>query len=69
MVVLAPEFDERKSRALVQELWKLAARTDNRIEPVACGEREWETDDGRPILEIARKEGVMIELDETEAAV
>lgn len=68
-MVLAPEFDERKSRALVQELWKLAARTDNRIEPVACGEREWETDDGRPILEIARKEGVMIELDETEAAV
>lgn len=33
---------------------------DNRIEPIPCGEREWETDQSRPILEIARREGIVI---------
>ena len=27
---------------------------------IPCGEREWETDQTRPILEIARREGVII---------
>jgi hypothetical protein len=35
--------------------------TDDRIEPIPCGEREWESGDGRPILEIVRREGVVIE--------
>jgi hypothetical protein len=33
---------------------------DVRIEPIPCGEQEWETDGGRPILEIARREGTEI---------
>jgi len=35
--------------------------TDSRIEPIACGEREWDADTSRPILEIARREGMVIE--------
>ncbi len=38
------------------------ASADNRIEPIPCGQREWEMDQGRPILEIARREGVIIAL-------
>ena len=60
IVVIAPEFDERRDRELVSTLWTLRVDTDSRIEPIACGEREWETDDGRPILEYARREGVVI---------
>ena len=61
LVVIAPELDDPNVRRLVDKLWELRAVTDSRIEPVACGEREWETDTARPILELARREGVMIE--------
>ena len=59
LIVLAPEFDEPHGIELVEQLWR-ATVTDNRIEPIPCGEDEWETDGGRPILEIARREGVII---------
>ena len=60
IIVIAPVFDTRRDRELVSKLWTLRVDTDSRIEPIACGEREWETDDGRPILEYARLEGVEI---------
>jgi predicted nucleotidyltransferase len=59
VVVIAPELDGA-DRRLINKLWELRALTDSRIEPVACGEREWEMETGRPILEIARREGVEI---------
>ncbi len=59
LVVIAPEFDESHGIALVKQLWR-ATVTDNRIEPIPCGEHEGETDGGRPIIEIARQEGVVI---------
>ena len=59
LIVIAPEFDECREIELVEELW-LATSVDNRIEPIPCGEQEWETDGSRPILEIARQEGVLI---------
>jgi predicted nucleotidyltransferase len=59
LIVIAPEFDGSHEIALVKALWQ-ATVTDNRIEPIPCGEQEWETDGGRPILEIARREGVII---------
>jgi len=60
LVVIASEFDGPRDIALVKALWR-ATVTDDRIEPIPCGEREWESGDGRPILEIARREGVVIE--------
>ncbi len=60
LVVIAPEFDGRRDIALVKALWRATA-ADDRIEPIPCGEKEWESGDGRPILEIARQEGVVIE--------
>lgn len=61
LVVISPRLDEPADRRLIDKLWELRAVTDSRIEPVACGEREWETDGTRPILELARREGVVID--------
>lgn len=58
LVVIAPEFDAARDFSLVKALWRVAGGL--RIEPIACGEVEWETDGARPILEIARREGIVI---------
>ena len=59
LIVIAPEFDGSRELSLIKRLWQ-ATVADNRIEPIPCGEREWETDQSRPIIEIARREGVVI---------
>ena len=45
-------------------LWKLAAKTDSRIEPILCGEPQWDNDVSSAIIEIARREGETISLSE-----
>lgn len=60
VIVVAPEFDGTHDVRLVENLWLATEAADDRIEPIACGEREWETDEGRPIIEIARQEGIEI---------
>jgi predicted nucleotidyltransferase len=63
VVVVAPYFDTHRSRADVDALWLHTLEVDPGIEPVACGLAEWDTDDSRPILEIARTEGITIPLE------
>jgi predicted nucleotidyltransferase len=60
LVVVSPRFDAGIRREDVDRLWITASLTDSRIEPVPCGEREWVEDDSRAIIEIARREGVII---------
>ncbi len=61
LIVIAPEFDNAPNRGLVERLWQLRARTDHRIEPVACGEAEWEASlTARTVIEIAHREGIEI---------
>ena len=60
LIVIAPEFDRKCTMKTVDHLWYATLKADVRIEPIPCGEREWETDDSRPILEIARREGIVI---------
>lgn len=60
LIVIAPEFDGHREMALIEKLWQARKSVDNRIEPIPCGEKEWETDQSRPILEIARREGIII---------
>jgi len=60
LIVIAPEFDGPREMTLIEKLWEATASADNRIEPIPCGDDEWETDQCRPILEIARREGVVI---------
>lgn len=60
LVVIAPELEGPRDLTLVEKLWQATISADNRIEPIPCGEKEWETDQSRPILEIARREGIII---------
>jgi predicted nucleotidyltransferase len=62
LLVVSPVFDGEKRREDVNTLWKVAARTDSRIEPVAAGERQFVEDGGAAIIEIARREGERISL-------
>ena len=57
LLVVSPSFDEKRSRDDINLFWRLAARTDNRIEPIPCGERQWIEDDASAIIEVARREG------------
>ena len=60
LIVIAPELEPPHDNRLIDKLWELRATTDSRVEPIPCGEHEWETDQSRPIIEIARREGVEI---------
>ena len=62
LLVVSPSFDDRRSRDDINLLWRLAARTDNRIEPIPCGERQWFEDDASAIIEVARREGETVTL-------
>ena len=60
LVVVSPHFDAERTREDINMLWRLAAQTDSRIEPIPCGERQWLEDDASAIIEIARREGEAI---------
>lgn len=60
LVVVAPKFDGEFSRDDVGLLWRVAAHTDSRIEPIPCGVRQWDEDQSSAIIEIARREGQII---------
>ena len=60
VVVIAREFDGQPNRELVKSLWRVTLKADVRIEPIPCGVEEWENNHKRPILDIARQEGVVI---------
>ncbi|MEW6379416.1 MAG: nucleotidyltransferase domain-containing protein [bacterium] len=64
VIVISPQFDKvfQRKDIDIDLLWRTTARTDNRIEPIPCGEQQWEKDDSTPIIEIARREGVLVEL-------
>ncbi|MDO8302404.1 MAG: nucleotidyltransferase domain-containing protein [Sedimentisphaerales bacterium] len=57
LLVVSPEFDGIVEREKISRLWRIAARSDSRIEPIPCGTERWEKDDANPIIEIARQEG------------
>lgn len=60
LVLVAPRFDVEVTRADISLLWRVAARTDSRIEPIPCGERQWVEDQSSALIEIARREGHVI---------
>jgi hypothetical protein len=64
LLVVSPRFDNLSNRQDVDLLWRLAARSDSRIEPIPCGERQWLEDNSSAIVEIARREGEPINLPE-----
>ena len=62
--MVSPRFDNPRNRQDVNLLWRQAARIDSRIEPIACGERQWQQDDSSAIIEIARREGTQVAVNE-----
>ena len=64
LMVVSPTFDAERKREAIGLLWRVAARVDSRIEPIAVGERQWEEDDSNPIIEVARREGEKVAIPE-----
>jgi len=62
LLVVSPRFDNMRTRDDLNLLWRLAAITDSRIEPIPCGKQQWEQDDSIAVIEIARREGERIEI-------
>jgi hypothetical protein len=60
LLVVSPRFDQEYHRADIDMLWHMAARTDNRIEPIPVGQQQYLNDDSSTIIEIARREGQII---------
>ena len=60
LLVISPRFDKVRNREDINQLWRLAARADSRIEPIPCGEQQWSQDDTSAIVEIARREGEVV---------
>jgi hypothetical protein len=61
LIVVSPRFDEEPDHDLIDDLWIRAMKIDPRIEPIPCGEVQWREDDSSAIIEIARREGQVVE--------
>ncbi len=64
LLVVSPRFDDERKREDINLLWRVAARTDNRIEPIPVGQRQFEEDDSSAIIEIGRRKGQVVSLAE-----
>ena len=62
LLVVSPRFDAPHTWEDARLLWHVAARTDNRIEPIPVGVRQFAEDDSSAIIEIARRAGQIIRL-------
>jgi len=62
LIVISESYDKACRREDINLLWRTAARTDSRIEPIPVGLKRWETDDASTIIEVARREGIEINL-------
>ncbi len=60
LLVISSLYDESYNREDINLLWRTAARTDSRIEPIPVDLNRWETDDGSTIIEAARREGIQV---------
>ena len=60
LLVVSSDFDNMTSRDDINKLWHVAARVDNRIEPIACGLGQWQNDTYNAIIETARTQGQKI---------
>jgi len=60
LLVISPQFDEMKDRVNLNLLWHIAAKIDDRIEPIPCGSKQWQEDNINAIIEVARREGQIL---------
>ena len=62
LLVVSPLYDKKRTYKQASKLWRIAAQTDSRIEPIPVGERQYQEDDASVIIEVARREGQIISL-------
>lgn len=62
VMVVAPEFDGARQLDDVAKLWRCASKSEENIEPIPCGEKQWAEDEGSPIIEVARQQGQIVSL-------
>jgi hypothetical protein len=61
VLVVSPVFDaDVPQTGATDLLWELRAVTDARIEPVACGQQQWEQDVDNWLLQTVRQKGVAV---------
>lgn len=60
LIIISDKYDKAYSREDINLLWRTAARTDSRIEPIPVGSSRWEADDESTIIEVARREGIVV---------
>lgn len=61
LLVVSPQFDGMSDRSRINQLWRLAAQVDSRIEPLPCGAKQWRDDDASGLIEVARQQGFILE--------
>ncbi len=59
LMLVSPLFDSETDKYM-PAIWLSKIRTENRIEPLAIGEKRFIEDDVSPIIEIVRQEGIQI---------
>jgi predicted nucleotidyltransferase len=64
LLVVSPRYDRKWTHRDWGKLWRVAAHTDVRIEPIPVGEKQYNEDDSSLIIEMARREGQIIPLAE-----
>jgi predicted nucleotidyltransferase len=64
LLVVSPLYDKHRTHKDMVKLWRIAADTDFRIEPIPVGEKQFENDKESMIVIIARHEGQVIPLTE-----
>ncbi len=62
VLVVSPRYDQQHTWDDVSQLWRTAARTDSRIEPIPVGSRQFAEDDFSAIIAAARREGQKVML-------
>lgn len=61
VLVVSKEFDKPFARSVVDTLWRVAARTDSRIEPIPVGVQSYrDSDEVSAVVEEARRTGTII---------
>ena len=59
LMLISPMFDESTDK-FAHVLWLSTRKVSYKIEPIAIGEKRFLSDDGSPLIEIVRQEGIEI---------
>ena len=61
LMLISSLFDSETDKYM-PAIWLSKIRTENRIEPIAVGEKRFIEDDVSPIIEIVRQEGIEVKV-------